>query len=239
MVQRFPLSSLFPPPRPQQFWAWFVGRARGLGRLGSRRRSGDRRRVGLVIVAFGLGCHLTGCTAWPWAAANPSATQTIEPSPEATPAAIDPDGSNWYAYISPDRGYSVKFPSQPIERAYDRAVALLDRGDRVYWSSGEGIHPRQTPVTNEVDRQSYLDSLGPGLVRQFGGQEVEYSERLTVAGWPARRLAFRNSQGFQFEVRAIFDPDQARLFVLAFGTTGDNLAIPEAEAFFKSFRPLD
>ena len=84
--------------------------------------------------------------------------------------------------------------------------------------------------------RDYLELVMPGLARAFGGDLIDYWEGLRLGGHEGRRMVFKNKRGIQFETRFFFDATQGRLFVATFGLTDDNIAVPDAQKFFESFR---
>jgi hypothetical protein len=158
-----------------------------------------------------------------WLTQAPAQTLTLLP------------GLAGYRYVAEDRSFTAIFPAEPTVDDLPTMKAVLDHGDRFYFVRGEYANSSLPPVSL-TEAQDYLDWVALDVVRQFGAQKIDYRETLLLNGRPGRRLIFANPKGIQFEARAYFDPWQLRLIVIAFGTRDDNLAVPEAQQFFESFR---
>ena len=164
---------------------------------------------------------------------SPYATSWLNQVPAQTLTLLP--GLAGYRYVAEDRSFTAIFPAEPTVDDLPVMKAVLDHGDRFYFVRGEYASSSLPPVSI-AEAQDYLDWVVLDVVRQFGAQKIDYRETLLLNGRPGRRLIFANTKGIQFEARAYFDPWQLRLIVIAFGTRDDNLAVPEAQQFFESFR---
>ncbi|MGD1849627.1 MAG: hypothetical protein ACFCBU_03150 [Cyanophyceae cyanobacterium] len=155
-----------------------------------------------------------------------------EEGPEAPKPKV-PEG--WVPYIAPDKSFAIAFPEEPEQQTIPNMSAKYDGGSRFYFARADYPEPPpQRPSQNEV--REYLELVMPGLARAFGGDRIDYWEGMRLSGHEGRRMVFRNERGIQFETRFFFDAVQGRLFVATFGLTDDNIAVPDAKAFFESFK---
>ncbi|MCG9885794.1 MAG: hypothetical protein MH825_09500 [Cyanobacteria bacterium] len=184
-----------------------------------------------AIAAVVGGCH------WP-----PSLGTGSTPSPapvlETAATAIAPDPNQWITVAAPDRSYAIAFPQSPAWRTVPWIEAKYEDGERFYFVRSD-LPQRSLPAAAPDRVRAYLEAAMPGVALLFGGSRIDYSEPIQLDRYPGQRLMFENASGIQFEARLFFDPQTLRLFVVAFGTTARNLAVPEAERFFNSFQILD
>ena len=144
-----------------------------------------------------------------------------------------PEG--WVAYAAPDDSFAIAFPDDPEVQTIPNISAKYDGGSQFYYARADYPDP---PPNNpsQQDVRDYLELVMPGLARAFGGDLIDYWEGLRLGGHEGRRMVFKNKRGIQFETRFFFDATQGRLFVATFGLTDDNIAVPDAQKFFESFR---
>ena len=209
---------------------------------------------GALVVGVGLALLLGGCGEAGESgniddiSVPPSVSEAVpspaeSPEPEATedepnnasnaPELEVPEG--WVPYIAPDNSFAIAFPEEPERQTIPNMNAKYDGGSRFYFARADYPEPPpQRPSQNEV--RDYLELVMPGLARAFGGDRIDYWEGLRLSGHEGRRMVFRNERGIQFETRFFFDAAQGRLFVATFGLTDDNIAVPDAKAFFDSFK---
>lgn len=213
-----------------------------------RRLDGTGKLRIALMLGLGLGGVLALATLVPLArsprAEEPSARPAIAAAESAAEVAAETSiapaenvPQSWHRHAAANGSYAVEFPAAPETRDTASAVATYEDGTKFYLARGDRSDPRAEAATPE-EAQAYLDEVLPGVARLFGGEVIDYVEPLTADGYPGRRLAFTNRYEIQFEARVFFDPQQPRLFVAAFGTTEDNLAVPEAQRFFDSFEIL-
>ena len=163
-------------------------------------------------------------------------TPTPTPIPEEDKAEsppLIPEG--WVGYTAPDQSFAIAFPKEPDAQTIPNISAKYDGGSRFYFARVDYPDPpKQRPSQTEV--REYLELAMPGLARAFGGDRIDYWEALRLGGHDGRRMVFKNERGIQFETRFFFDAGQGRLFVATFGLTDENIAVPDAQKFFESFR---
>lgn len=184
-----------------------------------------------AIAAVVGGCH------WPKSLGNHPATAPT-PVIETAATAIAPDPNQWITLTAPDSSYAIAFPQSPSWRTIPWIEAKYEDGERFYFVRSD-LPQRTLNAAAAPDRaRAYLEAAMPGVALLFGGSRIDYSEPIQLDRYPGQRLMFENASGIQFEARLFFDPQTLRLFVVAFGTTARNLAVPEAERFFNSFEIL-
>ena len=222
-----------------------MNRPTALGGPWRAAHTGRWRRLaigGTIAIALGGG----GCQLAPSQRAR--SFSDASPSPAAIADVTNTSSPEFVEAISPDRGYAIAFPKPTtwtlipaIEAKYDDGARFyFVRGDRVRGDRvrGDQLNDRLSPAST-ADVRAYLEAAMPGVALLFGSQHIAYSEAIALGDYPGRRMMFENATGIQFEARLFFDPQTLRLFVVAFGTIENNLAVPEAERFFRSFRILD
>lgn len=156
---------------------------------------------------------------------------------EATTPPPAPNPNSWITVAAPDNSYAIAFPQRPDWRTLPSIEAKYEDGERFYFVRSDRP-PQDLPAASPDRARAYLEAAMPGVALLFGGSRIDYSEPIQLDRYPGQRLMFENASGIQFEARLFFDPQSLRLFVVAFGTTASNLAVPEAERFFNSFQIL-
>jgi hypothetical protein len=193
------------------------------------------RSWGATALAIAIAAAMGGCH-WPKSLGSDPTTAPT-PALETAATAIAPDPNQWITLTAPDRSYAIAFPQNPTWRTVPWIEAKYEDGERFYFVRSD--LPQRPLNAAPPDRvRAYLEAAMPGVALLFGGSRIDYSEPIQLDRYPGQRLMFENASGIQFEARLFFDPQTLRLFVVAFGTTARNLAVPEAERFFKSFEIL-
>lgn len=163
-------------------------------------------------------------------ASDPEASESADPE---TVAIAVPEG--WVAYTAPNNSFTIAFPEEPETQTIPYISAKYDGGSQFYFARADYPDPPD-PRPSPTEVREYLELVMPGLAKAFGGDRIDYWEGVRLGSHEGRRMVFKNARGIQFETRFFFDAVQGRLFVATFGLTDDNIAVPDAQKFFESFR---